>query len=63
MMTAMPDPDRLLTPKEAADYLHISEKSVRRLIKGGNLPVIRLGRSVRVLPADLEALVRANRHA
>jgi excisionase family DNA binding protein len=35
--------DRQLTLPEVADLLHVSEASVRRWIKAGRLPAIRVG--------------------
>ena len=37
----------LLTVCEAAVYLHVSQRTVRRMIKAGNLAIIRIGRSNR----------------
>jgi len=58
----LPDPNlphalplRLLTPAEVAEILRISLRSVRRLIKDGKLPIVRIGRLVRIRP---EALAR-----
>jgi excisionase family DNA binding protein len=39
---------RLLTVKEAADYISRSERSLRQMIANGALPVIREGRAVRL---------------
>ena len=39
---------RLLTVKEAADYISRSERSLRQMIANGTLPVIREGRAVRL---------------
>lgn len=51
------DKKRLLKPDEAADRLAISTRTLYRLVAAGVLTPIRLGRSVRFDPADLDALV------
>jgi excisionase family DNA binding protein len=56
-----PLPDRLLTLREVAAYLRYSVRSVRRLIAVGRLPVVRLGRAIRVRRCDLEAFVASCR--
>ncbi len=52
--TAMP----LETVAETADELHVSERTVWRLIADGDLPVVRFGGTVRVRPEDREAFIR-----
>jgi len=52
---------KLRTTKEAADILNVSERTVRRLISRGGLPVHRLGRSVRISDADIGVLLAATR--
>ena len=39
---------RLFTRQELADYLSLSLPSIDRLISRGEIPVIRIGRSVRI---------------
>ena len=46
----------LLTAAEVAEILNVSIRSVRRLIADGKLPIVRLGRAVRILPESLETL-------
>jgi excisionase family DNA binding protein len=49
-------PDRpLLTVREAAARLRVSEKTVRRLIGAEILPALRIGGSIRVDPDQLRA--------
>lgn len=43
-----PDPRTYLTTVEAAHRLGISERTVRRRIADGTIPVVRLGRLVRI---------------
>ncbi len=52
---------RLLSLTETADLLGCSLKTLQRRIRAGELPVIRLGRLVRVHPADLARYVAARR--
>jgi excisionase family DNA binding protein len=47
----------------AAAYLGISLSSITKLAKEGRLPLVRYGRSVRLLYSDLEAYAIANRQA
>ena len=49
--------DRLLTVPEVAELLQVSEWSVKALVRQGRIPVVRIGRSVRFRPADLERWV------
>ena len=50
----------LLTQQEAARYLRVSLKSLRRLVREGKLPEVRLGpRLPRYRVRDLDALVAA----
>jgi excisionase family DNA binding protein len=49
-------PDRHLTVAECADWLHVEHKTVRRLIERGELPALRVGRVLRINPADLSRL-------
>ena len=53
-------PDRLLTVREVAALFQVSEKTIRRFIALGDLPVVRLGRSVRLHPEAIEKIVRNN---
>jgi len=48
---------RLLTVDDVATMLQLSPRTVRRMIAVGRLPVIRLGRAVRVHPAALAELL------
>lgn len=53
----------LLTVAEAAERLSVSEKTIRRLIETKQLPVIRVGCSVRIEPGDLERYIAIRRDA
>lgn len=44
---------RLLTLSEVAEQLQLSEKTIRRMIAGGRMPCVRIGRQLRFLPGDV----------
>lgn len=46
--TSSQNPDPLLTVGQAADYLNLSQSSVRRAIYAGHLDARRLGGAIRV---------------
>ena len=50
-----PQPLKLLSVLEAADYAKVSPQTVRRWIKAGDLKVYRAGRQIRIDEADLLA--------
>lgn len=50
-------PERLLTTKETADILGISDRTLRTLVRTGALPLVRFGRNVRFDPVDLRRFV------
>jgi excisionase family DNA binding protein len=52
--------ERLLKPNEVADFLNISRSFAYQLLQTGAIPVVRLGKSVRVRPKDLENFIQAN---
>ncbi len=45
-------PEILMTVKEVATGMKASEKTIRRRIAAGELPVIRDGRMIRIRPKD-----------
>jgi excisionase family DNA binding protein len=47
--------DSLMTVAEVADVLRVSNMTVYRLIKAGELSALRIGKSFRVQRGDLEA--------
>lgn len=51
----------LVSPKDAAESLGLSERAFQRLLRTGELPVVRIGASVRVSVADLESWVTHHR--
>jgi len=59
MSASAPDwiPQRLMTVNEVAELLHLSTRQIRRLIADHRLRKIRVGRSVRISPEALVALL------
>lgn len=49
----------LLTKPEAAERLGVSIRTVERLVAGGRLPQLHVGRAVRLRVSDLEAYVQS----
>jgi excisionase family DNA binding protein len=49
---------RFLTPDEVAAMLRVSRDTVRRLLRRGELPAVRVGRSWRVEEAELQRWLR-----
>ena len=47
----------LLTMRQAAKALQLSDRTVWSMIQRGELPCVRLGRSVRIDPADLQQFI------
>jgi len=45
--------------REAAELVHVSERTIRRAIASGNLRAVRIGRTVRVPRESLAALLSA----
>ncbi|MCD6536607.1 MAG: helix-turn-helix domain-containing protein [Thaumarchaeota archaeon] len=54
-------PDRLLSPKQAAEELGVSIWSIYRLIRKGDLVAIRVGRLLRIPESSLEAFLDLKR--
>ena len=52
---------QLLTVDEAAQALRLHPSSLRRIIRRGKLPLIRIGRAQRVDPEDLRRFIDARR--
>jgi excisionase family DNA binding protein len=49
----------LLTYRQAAEVLGVTDRTVWKLVDQGDLPAVRFGRSVRIDPADLRAFVES----
>lgn len=54
------DTPPLLGVPEIAAYLSISERAVRDLVSRRQLPVIKIGKRIRVRPDELDAYLTAN---
>lgn len=50
--------ERFLTVREVAELMRVSTMTVYRLIRAGELPATRVGRSVRLREAEVEAYLR-----
>lgn len=48
---------RLLTVKEAADRLNVSVRNIRHRIHQRRLPIVKIGRLVRIEEQDLESFI------
>jgi hypothetical protein len=48
---------KLLTVEETDSPLRLSEKTVRRILKAGNLVIIHIGRSARIDPQAIEKII------
>ena len=48
---------RLLRPEEVRNILSISRSFVYKLLESGEIPVVRIGKTVRVRPQDLKAYI------
>ncbi|MDQ3537304.1 MAG: helix-turn-helix domain-containing protein [Actinomycetota bacterium] len=52
--------DRLWTVSEVAEHMRVSNMTVYRLIKGGQLSALRVGKNYRVRSRDLAAYLDAS---
>jgi excisionase family DNA binding protein len=55
--------DRLLMVREVADLMRVSNMTVYRLIKAGDLPAIRVGKNFRIRRTDVEGYLGGGRFA
>lgn len=55
--TSPPQFQPLLTVDEVAELLRLSSRTIRRLIADKKLPVVRIGRAVRVRAEAVESLI------
>ena len=56
MSTSVPEKP-LLTPRETAEWMKVSTRTLRRLVERGEVPALRVGRQVRFDPAELASYV------
>jgi excisionase family DNA binding protein len=54
---AIPQRDPLLTVREAAQRCRLSVRQMWSIIKAKRLKVVRLGRTVRIEPAEVDRLI------
>ena len=52
---------KLLTYRDVADALGVSQMTVRRMVERGDLPIIRVGRQVRFDPFEVRLYVERSR--
>ncbi len=52
---------RLMSIREVAAVLHVSKRTIRRLIHSRELPAFQLGRQWRIAKLDLESYLRRRR--
>ena len=52
----------LLTTKETAEILGVTPRTVMNYLRGG-LPCVKLGRTVRIMRADLDTWIASHRHS
>lgn len=50
--------DRLLTVQEAADYLRFAVQTVYNKVNRGEIPCVKIGRTLRFRRADLDSLLQ-----
>lgn len=56
-----PVPKRLLSVREAAEYLNCDETTVRNFVAADKLPAVRITSRVQFDLADLDALIKASK--
>lgn len=54
-------PEALLDKEEAAKVLNLSKGTISNLLARGELPYIKIGRSVRIKREDIEAYIEGQR--
>ena len=52
------DDSRLMSIEELADRLGVSQRTVRRLIKQGQITIHRIGRAIRISERDYQIYLR-----
>ena len=50
----------LLSAEAVGELLSVSVRTVRRMIASGAIPIVRIGRAVRIRRVDIEALIGRN---
>ena len=54
-------PVRLMTPNEAAGFLSVSTRTLKRLVAEGELGAVKIRGSMRFILKDLEAFIEAKK--
>lgn len=54
--------DQYLTTEEVLEYLHLTRRTMYRLVKAGKIPAIRIGHQYRYRRRDIELWLTANRN-
>ena len=62
-ISGTPQADRLLSKPEAAAHLSVSARMMERLVAERRVPVVRIGRHIRLRASDLDAFIVANTSA
>ena len=57
---ALTSHNRPLSLRDAADYCGVSIETMRARVHDGTVPAARLGKAIRIRPADLDALFVAS---
>ena len=50
----MTNRERLLTYRQVADELRVSERTVQNMVRDGKIPHIKIGRATRFHPGDID---------
>jgi len=59
----MTEPHVFLTTAEVAQLLRVKEETIRRRIRRGKIPAIRIGKGFRVKASELDELLESKRIA
>ncbi len=51
-------PDNTMTIEQIAEHLHVSTRTIRRMVDDGTIPHLRAGRQLRFMPGDVVASLR-----
>ncbi len=60
MNETIPKPN-LLDVTGAADYMNIKVRQVRRMVEQRSIPVIKIGKHVRIAQSDIDEYLQVNR--
>jgi excisionase family DNA binding protein len=55
------DGPQLLTLEEVANFLRLHPRTLRRLVAGGRIPCMRIGRAIRFVQGDVFAWLQARK--